>query len=139
MADSSTAAQSGGGSQLPPASSQAKPTSIASSDPVQTSASTSDQQPGEVAAGSENTAAELNDPRGGDLIDENIDNDINMSNTEDMTVANGTGDANAPANPAAALTNVSAPTKKESSLREFLGKMDEYAPIVRLVSSFHIF
>jgi hypothetical protein len=34
----------------------------------------------------------------------------------------------APGNPAEGLS--APPTKKESSLREFLGKMDDYAPIV---------
>lgn len=29
------------------------------------------------------------------------------------------------------------PTKKDTSLREFLGKMDDYAPIVRLTPTFY--
>lgn len=35
--------------------------------------------------------------------------------------------------PVDALAAAAAPSKKETSLREFLGKMDDYAPIVRLV------
>lgn len=34
-----------------------------------------------------------------------------------------------------ALAAAAAPSKKETSLREFLGRMDEYAPIVRSFST----
>jgi transcription initiation factor TFIID subunit 10 len=91
------------------------------------------QQPGDnTAAGSADRDIDL---AGADPIDDAIDNDINMNNAEDMPAANGANDAGAPANPAATLANASAPpSKKESSLREFLGKMDDYAPIVRFIS-----
>jgi transcription initiation factor TFIID subunit 10 len=73
---------------------------------------------------------------GADPIDEAIDNEINMNNADGMSATNGMNDAGVPANPAA-LTSASAPaSKKESSLRDFLGKMDDYAPIVRYFTSF---
>lgn len=40
--------------------------------------------------------------------------------------------------PVDALAAAAAPSKKETSLREFLGKMDDYAPIVRFVTLFHL-
>jgi transcription initiation factor TFIID subunit 10 len=71
---------------------------------------------------------DITDPAGGPVNAE-VDNDIDMNAPENNTRANGTAGAaaDAPGNPVS-----STPTsKKESSLREFLGKMDEYAPIVR--------
>lgn len=67
------------------------------------------------------------DPASGP-VDAEVDNDIDMTAPENSAAGNGTAGAaaDAPGNPVAG-----APTsKKESSLREFLGKMDEYAPIV---------
>lgn len=64
-------------------------------------------------------------------LDEPIDQDIDMNaenqttNTEDNA---GMGGLPSSLDPLAAAPP---PSKKETSLREFLGKMDEYAPIVR--------
>lgn len=61
-------------------------------------------------------------------LDASIEQDIDMN--AEQTQA--TGDDNAPLptddDPMAAAPQ---PSKKETSLREFLGKMDDYAPIVR--------
>ncbi|QKX58484.1 uncharacterized protein TRUGW13939_05608 [Talaromyces rugulosus] len=70
---------------------------------------------------------DITDPAGGPVKAE-VDNDIDMNAPENNTSANGAAGAaaDAPGNPVS-----STPTsKKESSLREFLGKMDEYAPII---------
>lgn len=128
MADSTTASQqSAAGSQLPPPSTQ--PTTQSTEAPPSsaetvTAANNLQTDPANVAAGSADR--DIADP-----IDDAIDNDINMNNAEDMPAANGTNDPGAPTNPVAALANANAPaSKKESSLRDFLGKMDDYAPIV---------
>lgn len=63
--------------------------------------------------------------------------DIDMNNGENTagTNAHGEGMGNpledAVPTSVDALAAAAAPSKKETSLREFLGKMDEYAPIVR--------
>lgn len=67
-------------------------------------------------------------------LDASIEQDIDMNAEKTQP----TGDDNAP-NPTDVDPMAAAPTpsKKETSLREFLGKMDDYAPIVgRLLSSF---
>lgn len=60
-------------------------------------------------------------------IDASIEKDIEMNADQTQT----SGDDNAPipadVDPMAAAPP---PSKKETSLREFLGKMDDYAPIV---------
>lgn len=98
----------------------------------------------------ENPATETLPPNevGRDELDASIDNDINMTAGEETTTAAGDSagqnggasaavgnNANAsvaPGIPGAldGMAPVAPPTKKESSLRDFLGKMDEYAPIV---------
>lgn len=63
--------------------------------------------------------------------------DIDMNNGENTAGASvnveGLGNPLEDAVPTSvdALAAAAAPSKKETSLREFLGKMDEYAPIVR--------
>lgn len=61
-------------------------------------------------------------------IDASIEQDIDMNAEQNQA----TGDDNVPlptdVDPMAAAPP---PSKKETSLREFLGKMDDYAPIVR--------
>lgn len=58
-------------------------------------------------------------------LDASIDKDVEM-NTESQT---GT-DANTSAPGQDPMAPAPEPSKKETSLREFLGKMDDYAPIV---------
>lgn len=58
-------------------------------------------------------------------LDASIEQDIDMNADQN---ASGTADENAPG--LDALAAAPPPTKKETSLREFLGKMDDYAPIV---------
>lgn len=136
MADSTTTSQqSAAGSQLPPPSTQPvtqfteAPTSSA-----ETVTASNNQQAGESDPTASSADRDIN-LGGVDPIDDGIDNDINMNNAEDMPTVNGTNDAGAPANPVATLASAAAPTtQKESSLREFLGKMDDYAPIVRFIS-----
>ena len=71
----------------------------------------------------------------GGVADSTADNNIDMANAADA-------DENIPlGNPVQTADSVdalaaTAPSKKETSLREFLGKMDEYAPIVRIPFSF---
>lgn len=71
----------------------------------------------------------------GGVADNTAENNIDMANATD-------GDENIPlGNPVQTADSVdalaaTAPSKKETSLREFLGKMDEYAPIVRIPLSF---
>lgn len=76
-------------------------------------------------------------------LDAAIDADVEM-NTDENIAANGAAggagaDETGVGNPVQddpvptsvdALAAAAAPSKKETSLREFLGKMDEYAPIV---------
>ena len=58
-------------------------------------------------------------------LDASIEKDVEM-NTENQTGAN--ANANAPGQDP--MAPAPEPSKKETSLREFLGKMDDYAPIV---------
>lgn len=81
-------------------------------------------------------------------LDASIEQDIDMSGAgENTTTANGeaaaaggaedgVGGEGQEAVPTSvdALAAAAAPSKKETSLREFLGKMDEYAPIVSSLS-----
>lgn len=128
MADSTTASQrSAAGSQLPPPSTQ--PTTQSTEAPPSSAETVTAAN--NLQTDPANAAASTADRDIADPIDDAIDNDINMNNAEDMPAANGTNDPGAPTNPVAALANASAPaSKKESSLRDFLGKMDDYAPIV---------
>ncbi|KAH8705151.1 transcription initiation factor TFIID 23-30kDa subunit-domain-containing protein [Talaromyces proteolyticus] len=131
MSDPSPSSQPPPGSQLPtstqPTQSQEAPssssgTAVDQTEPNSTNIAPSAQPP----ADRETDAAD-------DPIDAGVDNDIDMNAAESGTGANGTaagGDPDAPGNPVASLSGAGGPTKKESSLREFLGKMDEYAPII---------
>lgn len=124
-------------SQTPvPPSSQPPPLSqTGSQEPSASSASTS----GEPATSSGATALPKPDPDAtdGPALDASIEQDIdlNASNDTKMTNANDAEDPTV-GNPIQTATSVdafaaaAAPSKKETSLREFLGKMDEYAPIV---------
>lgn len=137
MADSTTASQQSiPGSQLPPPSTQPATQSTeapTSSAETVTASNNPQADDSNLTAGSADRDIDLG---GTDPIDDAIDNDINMNNTEAMPAANGTNDVTAPTNPVAALGTASAPaSKKESSLREFLGKMDDYAPIVCFFAS----
>lgn len=86
---------------------------------------------------------------GGDGLNASIDNDINMTAGEEATTAagnsagqngavatavghNNTSTSVVPGIPRVLdnMVPMAPPTKKESSLREFMSKMDEYAPIV---------
>jgi transcription initiation factor TFIID subunit 10 len=100
--------------------------------------------PGEVRASSEATAVPKPDPDAtdGTTLDASIDQDIEMNASNDSKMTN-ENDADDPTvgNPMQNATSVDAlapsatPSKKETSLREFLGKMDEYAPIVSFFTS----
>ncbi|EED23045.1 TFIID and and SAGA complex TAF10 subunit, putative [Talaromyces stipitatus ATCC 10500] len=129
MADSSTnTSQSAAGSQLPPSSTQPTTQSTEALPSSSETVTASTQQ----GAGDATTGNRDIDLGGGDPLDNDIDNDIDMNNTDDMptTTVNGTNDAAASAANALASAAAAPPIKKESSLREFLGKMDEYAPII---------
>jgi len=86
---------------------------------------------------------------GGDGLNASIDNDINMTAGEEATTAagnsagqngavattvghNNTSTSVVPVIPRVLdnMVPLAPPTKKESSLREFMSKMDEYAPII---------
>lgn len=72
----------------------------------------------------------------GEDIDASIEQDIDMAGTESNNNNAGengsdpTAAAAAGGLPVESVAPAPPPTKKETSLREFLGKMDEYAPIV---------
>lgn len=73
-------------------------------------------------------------------LDASIEADISqepLHNAESMQIdsstVNDTLPASLPENPASAEPRI--PAKKDASLREFLSKMDDYAPIVRSSSS----
>ncbi|KAF7596329.1 hypothetical protein BBP40_002073 [Aspergillus hancockii] len=114
-----------------PPSSQPPPLSQAGTQDRSASASS---VPGEVRASSEATAILKPDPDAADAttLDASIEQDIDMGDSK----MNNTNDAEDPVggNPIPTSVDVlaasAAPSKKETSLREFLGKMDEYAPII---------
>ena len=65
-------------------------------------------------------------------IDASIEQDIDMNAEQDISATNPDEiDGSALTTEVEPLTAAPQPTKKETSLREFLGKMDDYAPIVR--------
>jgi len=84
----------------------------------------------EVAAG----------PEPDEELDASIQADIDMGGTDNSNTMNldGAGDAG-PSRPdidsIATAVDPRLPTKKDASLREFLGKMDDYAPIVSFSAS----
>ncbi|OKL56235.1 hypothetical protein UA08_08547 [Talaromyces atroroseus] len=129
MADSAspstTQPSAAAGSQLPPSTQQTQP--------KEGSYSLSDATNQQTTNNPVPSADADNTQLGGDPTDDAVDNDVDMNTAEDMPAVNGTADTTgsaAPENPVAALPSAAAPTKKESSLRDFLGKMDEYAPII---------
>lgn len=63
-------------------------------------------------------------------IDASIEQDIDMSAEQTAQGANPDDNAGALAAEVDPITAAPTPSKKETSLREFLGKMDDYAPIV---------
>ncbi|GIJ99943.1 hypothetical protein Aspvir_003957 [Aspergillus viridinutans] len=134
MADSSTPSQ-----PPAPASSQPPPSSQISSQELPSS-STQVTVPREPSGTSETPVVPKQEPNTTDVaaIDASIEQDIDMS-TSGITNAAGASDGdNMIGNPAQdavptsvdAIAAAVAPSKKETSLREFLGKMDDYAPII---------
>ncbi|RAL14036.1 putative TFIID and and SAGA complex TAF10 subunit [Aspergillus homomorphus CBS 101889] len=136
MAESSSSQPS-----VPPSSSQPPPpppaaataAAAASSTPVPPSSQPAATSPGTIVPKQEPDIADTN------ALDNSISQeDVEMANTgPSATAANPTSGGNEEAGnsvPAPtsvdALAAASAPSKKETSLREFLGKMDEYAPII---------
>ncbi|GAQ09635.1 transcription initiation factor TFIID subunit 10 [Aspergillus lentulus] len=134
MADSSTPSQ-------PPAppSSQPPPSSQIGSQELPSS-STQATVPGESPGSSEPLVVPKQEPNTTNVeaLDASIEQDIDM-NTGGNTNAAGASDGdNTIGNPVQdavptsvdAIAAAVAPSKKETSLREFLGKMDDYAPII---------
>jgi hypothetical protein len=75
-----------------------------------------------------------------DELDASIQADIDMTGTGNSNTMSfdGAGDGGPPGpsvDPAAAAADPRLPTKKDANLREFLGKMDDYAPIVSFYSA----
>lgn len=111
-------------------------------------APTSAPAPAPAPAASQDSSATVVPKQEPDTGDNNLDAsveqdiDLNANNTANMPNQNPAGnDAAAAAEnsiPAPtsvdALAAAAAPAKKETSLREFMGKMDEYAPIVRFLA-----
>ncbi|KAN0081082.1 putative TFIID and and SAGA complex TAF10 subunit [Elaphomyces granulatus] len=132
MADSSS-------SQLhPPDSSQ--PPSTSQQIQIREFSSSSATAAAPAASSSTLAAADLT---GSDDIDPPLDRSFNMSSGDNTNLSGQNGGTNTAAlgNPPAPIPpsmmgstdpvgSVAPPTKKESTLRDFLGKMDEYAPII---------
>ncbi|PKY03655.1 transcription initiation factor IID, TAF10 subunit [Aspergillus campestris IBT 28561] len=126
-------------SQLPsiPPSSQPPPASQDPQPPSSSSAPTGEPTAAPPASSSETPVVpKQEEPDTQDSsIDPTIEQDIDMDPAKKMA-NNENGDDAGPLNPAQeaasadALAAAAAPSKKETSLREFLGKMDEYAPII---------
>lgn len=112
------------------------------------------QQPPPHSSNSNGSQEPTTQPDSAGQVDSAIKPDPDQDATEDQDID--MAETNAPQgsipdaeNPAATIipTDVDpiapapTPSKKETSLREFLGKMDDYAPIVRSLSllSFHIY
>ncbi|KAE8378788.1 transcription initiation factor TFIID 23-30kDa subunit-domain-containing protein [Aspergillus bertholletiae] len=120
---------------VPPPSQSLPLSQTGSQDPSASSALAS----GEPATSSGATAVLKPDPdaAAGAALDASIEQDIDLNTSNDSKMTNAT-DAEDPAvgNPIQTATSVdafaaaAAPSKKETSLREFLGKLDEYAPII---------
>lgn len=77
-----------------------------------------------------------------DELDPTVEDEINPDATQpDAMNLDGANDAEPPAIngtvDAAAAFEARIPAKKDATLREFLGKMDEYAPIVCLTHPAH--
>lgn len=70
-----------------------------------------------------------------DELDASLDADFNMTGTQQPSSMNmdGTGEESGTAadlNPVEEVSESKAPSKKDATLREFLGQMDDYAPII---------
>ncbi|PYH91787.1 transcription initiation factor IID, TAF10 subunit [Aspergillus ellipticus CBS 707.79] len=115
MADAASSQPAG-----PPSSSQAPP-------PPEPASAT----PGPTPTSSSATVIPKQEPDTADPgLDASIEQDIDLNNAN-MANVNADDAANAePAPTSVDAMAASAQSKKETSLREFLGKMDEYAPII---------
>jgi len=120
MADSSS-------SQLhPPDSSQ--PPSASQQIQIREFSSSSATAAAPTASSSTVAAADL---AGSDDIDPSLDRTLNMSSGDNTNLSGQNGSTSAVAlGNTDPVGSVAPPTKKESTLRDFLGKMDEYAPII---------
>lgn len=117
-----------------------QPQASSSQPPSQTTGSQDQQQAqaqGQAQAQTETAVKQEPDANNPELDVPIEQEDIDMNNGENTAGAgaNGEGLGNplqeAVPTSVDALAAAAAPSKKETSLREFLGKMDEYAPIVR--------
>ncbi|RHZ46728.1 putative TFIID and and SAGA complex TAF10 subunit [Aspergillus thermomutatus] len=136
MADSSTPSQ-----PLPsaPPSSQPPPSSQIDSQGLPPS-STQTAVPGGPSGTSEPPVVPKQEPNTTDVaaLDASIEQDIDMNTGSNTNVAGASDGDNTTGNPVQdavptsvdAIAAAVAPSKKETSLREFLGKMDDYAPII---------
>ena len=70
-------------------------------------------------------------PHDEEELDPAIEADIDMTEANPNASVDFGGDATQDIDPVAPAAEIRVPTKKDASLREFLGKMDEFAPIVR--------
>ncbi|EAW13018.1 putative TFIID and and SAGA complex TAF10 subunit [Aspergillus clavatus NRRL 1] len=120
-------------SSQPPASSQITSQSHELPPPL----STSTLPAGGLSASAEPAVVLKREPdtTDGTALDVSIEQDIEMANTGganegENTVAPGGSAQDALPTSVDAIAAAVAPSKKETSLREFLGKMDEYAPII---------
>ncbi|KAF7116870.1 hypothetical protein CNMCM5793_005451 [Aspergillus hiratsukae] len=130
MADSSTPSQ-------PPAppSSQPPPSSQIGSQELPSSSTQAT-----VTGTSESPVVPKQEPNTTDVaaLDASIEQDIDMNTGSNANVAGASDGDNATGNPVQdavpqsvdAIAAAVAPSKKETSLREFLSKMDDYAPII---------
>ena len=123
----------------PPSSQQPQPSQTGSQEPPAPSTESSAPHNGQSEAPSEPTVAPKQEPdTAGPTadLDASIEQDIDMSGAGENITTNGEAAAGGAEGQEAVPTSVdalaaaAAPSKKETSLREFLGKMDEYAPIV---------
>lgn len=128
--------------QQPAPSQQSQTEPSQSQDPATTDPQSSNPNPSGSGESVQVKTEQDQDDLAGDDIDAAVEQDINMNVSGNAAAGsdaaghapNGTASLptgiEAPGNPVAAFAGAP-PTKKESSLREFLSKMDEYAPIVR--------
>ena len=148
MAESSPSSSQRPSAVPPPAQPQTSPQEsnvtgpATSSAPASTSVSVKQEQP-DPAEGTQELDATIDHDIDMNAAENIQDNVPEVSNEETKTAdaaeagteAAGPGVIPADVDPLAAAAP---PSKKETSLREFLGKMDEYAPIVRkLLFPFH--
>ncbi|KAH8425413.1 putative TFIID and and SAGA complex TAF10 subunit [Aspergillus melleus] len=132
-------------SSQPPVPSSSQPPPVASQTASQEPPSSSTTAAaGQLGTNSEATVVPKQEPdTENTALDASIDQDIEIGGVANSTADNNINMANAPdgdediplGNPVQTADSVdalaaTAPGKKETSLREFLGKMDEYAPII---------